>query len=129
VKPLDVWKFLPLWQEVVFIAIAAGGGIWAWLRARQAQSWPSTQATIRQTTVRRAVDRRFKPLIGELSYTYVIDAEYYSGFHRIRARSERRAEELISGWKGRMVVVRYSPEKHAISVLLKTDQPGGQLGN
>jgi hypothetical protein len=58
-----------------------------------------------------------------------VNGEYYSGFHRIRARSERRAEEKIAGWKGRMVVVRYSPSKHDLSALLKSDQPGGQLGN
>jgi hypothetical protein len=35
----------------------------------------------------------------------------------------------IAGWKGRMVVVRYSPHKHDLSVLSRGDQPGGQLGN
>jgi len=57
------------------------------------------------------------------------DGDYYGGSHQIRARNQRRAEELISGWKGRMVVVRYSPAKHEISVLLKSDQPAGQSGN
>jgi hypothetical protein len=64
-----------------------------------------------------------------MSYSYRVNGEYYSGFHRIGARSERRAEERIVGWKGRMVVVRYSPDRHDLSVLLKGDQPGGQLGN
>jgi len=66
---------------------------------------------------------------GHLTGTYVVNGEYYSGFHRIRARSERRAEEKIMGWKGRMVVVQYSPAKHDLSALVKSDQPGGQLGN
>ncbi|MGC1648544.1 MAG: hypothetical protein WA741_22230 [Candidatus Sulfotelmatobacter sp.] len=47
----------------------------------------------------------------------------------IRACSERRAEEKIAGWKNRMVVVRYSPSKHDLCALHKSDQPGGQLGN
>jgi hypothetical protein len=67
--------------------------------------------------------------VGELTYSYIVEGEYYSGFHPLMARSERRAEELIEGWNGRSVVVRYSPRKHAISVLLKDDQLGGQLGN
>jgi hypothetical protein len=50
-------------------------------------------------------------------------------FHQIGTRTEQRAEALIAGWKGRMVVVRYSPRKHEISALLKSDQPGAQLGN
>jgi hypothetical protein len=69
------------------------------------------------------------PWAAELIYSYVVNGEYYSGFHRIGARSERRAEERIAGWKGRMVVVRYSPDRHDLSALLKGDQPGSQLGN
>ena len=116
-------------MEIVLLGIVACGGVWAWLRARQAQSWPSTQATIRQVDVRRAADRRFRPWLGQFTYTYVVNGEYYSGFYRVRKRTERQAENLISGWKGRMVVVRYSPKKNDVSVLLKSDQPGGQLGN
>ena len=84
---------------------------------------------IDRVAARPAKNRSFKPWLGEFTYTYVANGEYYSGFHRIRAGSERRAEERISGWGGRMVVVRYSPTKPEISVLLKSDQPGGQLGN
>jgi hypothetical protein len=61
--------------------------------------------------------------VGDLSYTYVVNHEFYSGFYRIRARSKHRAREKIEGWKGRMVVVRYSPDKHDRSALLKSDQP------
>jgi len=69
------------------------------------------------------------PWVGELAYAYVVNGQYYSGFYTIRARNERRAEELVAGWKGRTVVVRHSPDRHDVSVLLKSDQPGGQLGN
>ena len=125
----DPFGAISLWQDILFAAIALGSGVWAWLRARRAQSWPSAQGRISRATARPAGDRHFKPWLGEFTYTYVANGEYYSGFHGIRARSERRAEELISGWKDRMVVVRYSPKKNDISVLLKSDQPGGQLGN
>jgi len=128
-KPFDPWKLVPFWREFLLFGLAAGTGIWTWIRTRQAQSWFSAQGTIISTTVRSAGDRQFKPWIAELTYTYVVNGEYYSGFHNLRARSERRAEELIFGWKGRMVVVRYSPKDHETSVLLKNDQPGNQLGN
>jgi hypothetical protein len=118
-----------LWQDILLFAIAACSGIWAWLRTRQAPSWPSAHGTIDRAVARPSVDRNVKPWVGEFTYTYVANGEYYSGFHRIRERSERRAEELIAGWKGRMVVVRYSPARPEISALLKSDQPGGQLGN
>jgi uncharacterized protein DUF3592 len=129
VKPFDLWNFLPLLRDIALFVAAACSGVWAWLRVRQAQSWPSAQGTIGQAAARPAADRHFKPWVGELTYTYVVNGDYYSGFHRIRARSERRADKLISGWKGRMVIVRYSPTKPGISVLLRSDQPGGQLGN
>ena len=83
---------------------------------------------IEWVAARPAEDRPVKPWVGEFTYTYVANGEYYSGFHRIGARSERRAEERISGWKVRMVVVRYSPTKPQVSVLLRSDRPGGQLG-
>jgi hypothetical protein len=129
VKALDPWKFLPFWHEILFFSAAAGSGLWGWLRVRHAQSWPSAQGMIDRVAARPAKNRSFKPWLGEFTYTYVANGEYYSGFHRIRAGSERRAEERISGWGGRMVMVRYSPTKPEISVLLKSDQPGGQLGN
>ena len=79
--------------------------------------------------VLRASDNNILPWVGNLTYSYIVNGEYYSGYHRMRARNERRAEEKIAGWKDRMVVVRYSPDKPDLSVLLKSDQPGGQLGN
>ena len=60
-----------------------------------------------------------------LTYSYAVNGEYYSGSHSIRARNERRADELATEWKGRSLVVRYSPSSRAISVLLKDDQIGG----
>jgi hypothetical protein len=59
----------------------------------------------------------------------VVNGEFDPGFHRIRARSEHPAQEKIEGWQGRMVVVRYSPDKRGLSARLKSDQPGGRLGN
>ena len=81
------------------------------------------------TQVRAITDSYIRPWVADLTYSYVVNGEYYSGFHRIRTRSERRAEEKVAGWKNRMVVVRYSPSKHDLSTLLRSDQPGGQLGN
>jgi hypothetical protein len=47
----------------------------------------------------------------------------------IRARSERRAKDRIAGWANRMLAVAYSPSKHDLCALHKSDQPGGQLVN
>ncbi len=71
----------------------------------------------------------FKPWVASLTYTYIVNGEYFAGSRPLGARSERKAEAKIDGWKDRMVVVRYSSEHPEISTLLKSDQPGGQLGN
>lgn len=128
-KPFDPSRLLPLLRYLLFLLIPASTGIWAWMRTRQAQSWPSTQGTISWAEARLVEDGRSQHWVGELAYSYVVSGEYYSGFHHLRARNEQRAEELVRGWKDRMVAVRYSPTKPGVSVLLKEDQPGTQLGN
>jgi len=125
----NLWDFLPVLKDVALLVASAGGGAWAWFRVRHAHSWPSAQGTIMSAQVQRTTDNAILPWAANLTYSYVVNGEYFSGFYRMRARSERRAEEKIAGWKDRMVVVRYSPDKPDLSVLLKSDQPGGQLGN
>jgi hypothetical protein len=125
----DPFSLLTIAKDVVLLLVSAAAAGWAWYRTRHAHSWPSAQGTIMGANVKSSTDSYIRPWVGDFTYSYVVNGEYYSGFHRIRARSERRAEEKIAGWKGRMVVVRYSPSKHDLSTLLKSDQPGGQLGN
>jgi len=128
-RHFDPWGLLPILKDVVLLLLPAAGAAWAWFKFRHAHSWPSAQGTIISAQAQATTDSHFQRWVGNLTYTYVVNGEYYSGFHRIRARNERRAEEKIAGWKDRMVVVRYSPDKPDLSVLLKSDQPGGQLGN
>ncbi|HXY78486.1 MAG TPA: DUF3592 domain-containing protein [Candidatus Acidoferrales bacterium] len=128
-RHFDPWGLLGLLKEAVILLIALAGAAWAWFKFRHANSWPSAQGTILSAQVQRGTDNNILPWVANLTYSYIVDGEYYSGYYRMRARSERRAEEKIAGWKDRMVVVRYSPDKPGVSVLLKSDQPGGQLGN
>jgi Protein of unknown function (DUF3592) len=128
-KPLNSLEILPFLPLLVILLVGVTGGILVWFRRRRAVSWPSTQGTILQAVARPVANSYLRHWVGEVTYDYVVDGESYSGSHQIRARTERRAESLIAGCKGRMVVVRYSPKNHEISVLLKSDQPGGQLGN
>jgi|GEM_PF-3326028 len=126
----DPFAYLGLVRDFIGIAIAAGSGIIVWLRTRQAYSWPTTQATVWQASARPAEQRSYiYGWVGELTYSYVVNGEYYAGSSLLKARNERRAQELVSGWKGRTIVLRFSPTRHDISIALKSDQPGGQLGN
>ncbi|HYA25500.1 MAG TPA: DUF3592 domain-containing protein [Terriglobales bacterium] len=128
-RHFNPWGLWPIVKDVVLALIPAAGAAWAWFKVRHAHSWPSAQGTIQSTKVQRATDNNILPWDAMLTYSYTVNGEYYSGYYRMRARSERRAEEKIAGWKDRMVVVRYSSDKPDMSVLLKSDQPGGQLGN
>ena len=120
-----IWNLAPVIRDVAAFALAGVAGIWRWIRSRQAQSWPSTQGTISGT----AVLRKNNLWAAEFIYSYTVEGQYYSGFHLIAAWSKKKADALIEGWKGRTVTVRYVRTKHEISVLLKSDQPGGQLGS
>ena len=128
-RHLDFWGLWPILKDVIILLLPGAGAAWAWFKFRHAQSWPSAQGTILSTQVQSSSDSPILPWAANITYTYVVNGEYYSGVHRIRTRSERRAEQKIAGWKDRMVVVRYSPDNPDLSVLLKSDQPGGQLGN
>jgi len=127
-RHFDPLGLLPLARDLILLVVGVAGGVLAWLKARRAQSWPSTQGTV-MGVASRSVGGIYKPWIGEFTYTYIVNGEYFSGVHPIRALSRKRADGLTLGWKGRMLVVRYSPSSHETSALLRSDQPGGQLGN
>jgi hypothetical protein len=58
----------------------------------------------------------------EITYSYVIDGEYYSGFEHLPAEDQKHAEGLALGWKDREIVVRYSLGEPTKSALLLEDQ-------
>jgi len=128
-RHFDSWGFLPLFKDVVLVLVPLAAGAWASFKTRHAHSRPSAQGTIMSARVQSSTDSYILRWAADFTYSYVVNGEYYSGFHQIQTRSKHRAEERIVGWKGRMVVVRYSLDKHDLSALLKGDQPGGQLGN
>lgn len=122
--PALLWKLAPFLREAAPFAIAAAAGVRYWIRSRQAQSWPSTQGSIVGANARFGGDRH-KRWVCAMSYSYAVNGEYYSGFHSIRTKKEQRADELAREWKGRSVVVRFSPTNPGVSVLLSDDQIGG----
>jgi hypothetical protein len=128
-KHFDPWDYVWILKDVALLLVSLGTAAWAWFRTRHAYSWPSAHGTIMGSYVERGVDSLIRPWTAAFSYSYSVNGEYYSGFHRLAARSERRAEEKIAGLKNTMIVVRYAPNQPDLSKILKSDQPGGQLGN
>lgn len=128
-RHIDPFGFLNIAKDLVLLLAPAAAATWTWFKFRSAHSWPSAQGTIRSTQVSRSGDRYFHPWAAKLSYTYIVNGEYFAGEYRLKARTEERAQQKVEGWKDRMIVVRYSPEKPDLSTILTSDQPGGQLGN
>jgi len=60
----------------------------------------------------------------DISYSYSVANEFYSGQCQIKARSERKASDHVVRWNGQNINVRYSPKKPAISVVRLEDQAG-----
>jgi hypothetical protein len=67
--------------------------------------------------------------VGELSYSYSVDGNYFSGFYHSPASGEDRATRWVQGWKDRRVVVHYAPENPSQSVLIveEQNQPSGAI--
>lgn len=91
---------------------------------RQARSWPRASGHVHSTQVKRAE----RPKDGwycwqaELSYSYTVNGEYYSGTRLLPPESEDEAYELAKCWKDRDVTVRYCQEEVTDSVFLLEDQ-------
>jgi Protein of unknown function (DUF3592) len=126
-RHFDLWTLLNFWWEIALTLMALLAGVRAWFRAREAQSWLSVHGTAASSRV-HSTSGHYKSWVAELTYSYIVNGEYYSGAHHVRAWRQKRAQEIGEGWKGRTIVVRYSQAKPEVSVLLRDDQPGGQLG-
>jgi len=81
--------------------------------------WPRTVGTVELVDSEAiAADRGSTLFVGELSYSYSVNGEYYAGFYRLAAGTQTEAEAMLRGWKGRRTTVRYSPQNHALSVMV-----------
>lgn len=124
-RGFDPFSDIPLLWEILCTAVLSLTAIAAWLRLRKAPSWPSAPGNITSTYVANQLYLGWACIV---TYNYNAQSGYYSGSRQLRAWSRKRAEELASALKGRLVTVRYSDADHAISALLKDDQIGG-FGN
>ncbi|MGE5736874.1 MAG: DUF3592 domain-containing protein [Acidobacteriota bacterium] len=125
--PQHAGSFLRLALDIAPLLIAAAVGLRTWMKHRAAQSWPTTSGIIwsaRSRPARRGERGRW---VAELTFSYALDGQYYSGTRDLRARNEADADKIAAEWKGREVSVRYSPSDAETSVVLLEDQPVGTL--
>lgn len=88
------------------------------LRSMRAASWPLAQGTIEAVNVKTVSDQA----LGELAYSYVANAERYSGYLLLQFADEQDAWDTIDRLKGQMIFVRYNATNPGISAVRTTDQ-------
>ena len=117
--PLRLFHFA---MDIVACAAAAGTGVFVWLRKRSARNWPSVPGKIQFGEVVGSPNGHKTAWTVDLSYSYVVDCQYYAGKYQIKARSEDHAHEMAQTLKDQVISVRYSSKDPATSVVLDQDQ-------
>jgi|HubBroStandDraft_1064217.scaffolds.fasta_scaffold433963_2 hypothetical protein len=117
----------PMWwvavaRDVIAFAVTASAGILLWLRRRSSRHWPITFGKVESAST---YQDNFKWLT-DVSYSYSVDRNFYSGQFQLRSRSERKANDQELRWKGRTFTVRYSPRDPHVSIVRTEDQDGLQ---
>ena len=96
---------------LVAVAGLIGRIVWLRKRARTAQIWPTTDATI-QSGEQFISSGRGGVIILSFTFSYVVDAEYYSGRFELIPESGS-ADGVLSRVKDRKVRIHYDPAKPA----------------
>jgi len=122
--------FWPVWRALLeggcFFALAFG---LKWLLARtntlveiKAKSWPYTKGTVEHAEARTEGEGKSAHWVGELTYSYSVDGQYYAGFRQLPASSEDHAWDLVKGWKGSRLIVHYRQDKPEVSFIIMSEQ-------
>ena len=111
----SVWGIAML---LAYVAAAATLEYRSWRKWREAESWPTTMATIETKEVRRVqTGKSPQHFVAELAYSYSVEGEFYSGFYKKPFDSEIDAWEFADSLSGKSVPIHYKPDNPAISVL------------
>jgi hypothetical protein len=122
--------FDSLWKLLFEFAVLAAI-VWGLRRANMASGrrlqqlasgWPIADGAVEHARPQMVGEGRSGYWVGELSYSYPVDGEYYAGVAQLPATSEETAWQAVSGWKDRRVRVRYMPGDPARSVLVVSEQ-------
>jgi hypothetical protein len=117
---LDLIWWAAVARDAIALAITASAGILLWLRKRSSRHWPITFGKVESAST---YQDNFKWLT-DVSYSYSVERDFYSGQFQVRSRSEREANHQELRWHGRTITVRYSPRQPHISVVRTEDQDG-----
>jgi len=106
---------------------------WQWLSKRRAASWPLTSGRIEAVNVLQpepktvfglTLSNNSPPFQAEISYSYLVGADSYSGVKRREFADEQEAWEFLRDLKGKPLDVHYNPRKPAASSLSEPSLQG-----
>jgi hypothetical protein len=92
---------------------------------RRAEGWPSASGWVEWAAPIMVGEGRSAYWAGEVTYSYSVGGEYYSGHFQFPVSGEDAAWKAVQGWKGRRVLIRYSPGDPSKSVLVEDEQGFG----
>jgi hypothetical protein len=114
------------WVLYVWVALVVAGffkPIWRWVQRERAISWPTAIGEIDSVAVGEpkrqfisAFPRNRKTYAAEISYTYAVGGQKYSGTYRRDFGSQAEASEFIRELRGKPVSLHYNPDKPSKSV-------------
>ena len=124
----SLWKMI--FEFLLFAAIVGGIRRLSISTGRKIQKlatdWPAAHGTVEHAAAKMVGEGRSGYWVGELSYSYSVDGEYFAGVAELPASSEETAWEAVKGWKDRKVTVRYMANSPGKSVLV-IDEQGTQV--
>jgi hypothetical protein len=91
-------------RDTIPFAVVAGVGIRLWFRKRSSRHWPITFGKVESAST---YQDNFKWLT-DVSYSYSVESNFYSGQFQLRCLSERKANDQELRWHGRTITVRLS---------------------
>ncbi|MCI0348889.1 MAG: hypothetical protein L0Z53_05630 [Acidobacteriales bacterium] len=92
-----------------------------WWRRLRSNGWPIVQGRIHSGQA-LCIEEIWS---AELSYSYTVDGQYYSGYHKQFCASERDADDyLLQSPRDSAIFIRHHPAKPDRSVMRRDDQMG-----
>ena len=88
------------------------------IRSIRAVSWPTAEGRIETANVQTFSEQA----LAEVGYSYLVEANRYSGYFSQQFADEQQAWDYVEGLRGRAVLVRYRQDDPDISVLRVADQ-------
>lgn len=119
------------WFVYFWVALFLAGWLkplWRWIQRQRASSWPTTSGEIQSASVSES-KRFFIPTTprgssptyeAELSYSYFVAGNTYSGHYGRESENEGEALEFVRDLRGKPVAVQYNPSKPSTSTLLES---------